>query len=153
MAIARGLATVVDVQNINFFRDYVANDANNVKPGTSEIEAAIDFTIDDINVVLITVGYTLPLVLADSPYGYNYVKYWNALAAAERVERQHGTESIADNHLERLDQMKEDILNRVVILVDVPGAPTDAELSDSGTSELTSAGAAREPFFLRVQKF
>ena len=153
MAIARGYCTTGDVQLVNYYRDYLTNDLNSERPTVLDVEGDIDFTIDDINLTLKTVGYTLPVVLADSPYGYNFVKYWNAVGAAEKLERRHGSKENADGLLEAYNRMEDQILNHDVILTDVPGAPTQASIAESGTSELTDSGDERVPFFTREDKF
>lgn len=153
MAILRGYCTTGDVQRINYLRNYLENDLYSKRPNVADIEDFIDSSMDVINQILLSVGYTLPIVLVTSPYGYNWVLYWNTVCAAERVERQYGEESIADYHKEKCDSMRDDILNRVVILTDVPGAPTQTGLAESGTSELTEAGDVRVPFFTRDDLF
>jgi len=153
MAIARGYCTTGDVQLINYYRNYLQNDLNSQRPGSSDVEDFIDLTIDDINMTLSTVGYTLPVTETASPYGYYFIKHWNAVGAAEKLERRHGSKENADMHLEAYERMEEQILSHDVILTDVPGAPTQGSIAKSGTSELTSAGETRTPFFTRDQDF
>lgn len=153
MAIARGLATTGDVQDILYFRDFLSNCLNSVRPDVDDIESAIDTGIDIINMHLLTAGYTLPIILADSPYGYNFVKYLNALGTAVAIERRWG----AAEHHKRLNEeyigIIDDIENARIVLTDVPGAPVMGDLAKSGTSELTASGEEREPFFTRDDTF
>lgn len=153
MTISRGLAITGDVQNILFHRDFLENDLNTKKPGSPEIEVFVDTTIDEINMYLGTVGYTLPIVSGDSPYGYWWTRNWNAIGAAEKTERRAGGKEQADALKEDFDGMRDSILNHIVILSDVPGAPTDAELAASGTSDLDEFGNIKEPFFTRSQEW
>ena len=153
MAIARGFATTGDVQEINYYRNYLENDLHSAHPDVADIESYIDFTIDDINATLLTAGYTLPVTIAASPYGYRWIQYLNALGAAEMAERRDGSTEIADSLRERYDAMKEGILDHTILLTDIPGVPTQAGVSKSGTSELTAAGDERSPFFTRDAKY
>jgi len=153
MAIARGYAVTGDVQNILFERNFLENDLNNKEPGSGEIETFIDTSIDRINATLKTVGYTIPILLADSPVGYYFTKNWNAVCAAEQTARRAGSTEKADELKESCQEMHDSILDHTVLLTDVPGVPTDAALSDSGTSKLTDDGDTRVPFFTRLQKF
>lgn len=153
MAITRGLASFDDVQRINFFRDYQSNDEQGTRPDITDIEEMIDSAIDAINQILLTAGYTLPIVQTSSPYGYRFVLYWNALGAAEMAERRHGSKGTADEHKEEWEAIRDSILGQTILLTDIPGAPTQEDLAKSGTNQLTSSGAERTPFFLRVQKF
>jgi len=153
MTIFRGLCITGDVQSVNFERDYLQNDLDGKRPMVEDIEWYIDSIIDDIYQVLDSEGYTLPITLAESPYGYRYIQRWNALGAAEMAERRHASKEHADDLLEQYDKFREDIVDHTVILADVPGAPLDSELAESGTSNLTASGAEKEPFFTRDQDF
>lgn len=153
MTISRGIAVTGDVQNVIYWRNLAENDLNSKVPGVSEVEAAIDDTIDEINAVLLTAGYTLPLVEADSPYGYQYLRVLNAKGAACYIERRYGAEDTMGAICDEYAQMKQDILEQTVVLSDVPGAPSPEDLAASGTSERTASGEEREPFFLRDQEF
>ena len=153
MAIARGYAITGDVQTILFERNFLENDLNDKKPGSVQIEGFIDTSIDRINATLKTVGYTIPILLADSPVGYYWVKNWNAVCAAEQTARRAGSTEKADELKESCQEMHDSILDHSVLLTDVPGVPTDADLAGSGTSDLTDSGDTREPFFTRAQTF
>lgn len=151
MAIDRGYCITGDVQLILYFRNFLENDLQSVRPNVADVEEFIDTSIDDINMTLRTVGYTLPVVLADSPYGYQYIVRWNALGAALELERRYGQQDTIDRLAGEYNGIRDSILNRTVILTDVSGAPTQANLVESGTSELTASGDVKEPFFTRDQ--
>lgn len=153
MATLRAMAVTGDVQNILFERNFLENDLNNAGLGSANVEEFLDTSMDDINAVLITIGYTLPILVADSPYGYWYCRHMNAVCAAAQTERRAGGTAKADELEEQCKQMKDDLLNHVILLTDVAGVPTLAALSDSETSELTEAGEEREAFFTRDQNF
>lgn len=153
MTINRGLAVTDDVQDILYFRDFLANMQDHAHPDTNDVDVAIDREIDIINMHLLTAGYVLPIVSGDSPYGYQFVKQLNALGAAVAIERRWG----AAEHYEKLSEqylsLIDDIRNSVIILTDIPGAPVMEDLAKSGTSELTAAGDERTPFFTRDDQF
>ena len=153
MAILRGLSITGDVQNILFHRNFLENDLNSEEPGSGEIEVFVDTTIDEINAVLKTAGYTLPIVSGDSPIGYWFTRNWNAIGAAEKTERRAGGKERADDLKEDFDGMRDSILNHTVILTDVPGAPTQEDLAGSRTSDLDEFGNVKDPFFTRADKF
>ena len=153
MAISRGLATTGDVQHVLYFRDILSNCLNAKRPNVDDVEVAIDREIDFINAQLLTVGYELPIVPADSPYGYQYVKQTNAVGAAVALERRWGESDHYDRLNEQYLSLINDVKDTTIILTDIPGAPTMEDLAKSGTSELTATGDEREPFFLRDQDF
>jgi len=153
MTIQRGLAVTGDVQSILYWRDILNNDLNSRPPDVATVEGVIDLTIDDINMLLLTAGYELPITYADSPYGYQYVRLMNAKASACAIERRYGAEETAKAVCKEYADMRQALIDRDVILTDVPGAPATEDLAKSGTSELTATGEEREPFFTRDQKF
>lgn len=153
MAILRGYCITGEVERRNYLRSYAENDLRGKRPNVTDIEGFIDGTIDLINQALLTVGYTIPITEADSPYGYWYVRDWNAIGAAERAERMSGDNDLADDHEEEFNKRRDGILDHTILLTDVSGVPTQAGMSKSGTSELTAAGDAREAFFTREDIF
>lgn len=153
MAILRGYAVTGDVQTILFERNFLENELNGERPDSADIEEFIDTSIDQINIHLNTVGYTLPILLADSPFGYRYVQNWNAVCAAEKAERRAGGAEKADELEESCEEMRDSILDHTVLLSDVPGVPTEAGLAGSGTSDLDEFGDVKDPFFTRSQLF
>ena len=153
MAIARGLCVTGDVQRINAHRNYLENDLLDARTDVADIEGYIDFKIDDIYQSLKTVGYTVPLVLEDSPYGYRFCSFWNATGAAYMCESMHGDDEVAKGLLDDYNEMERQILEQEVLLTDVPGVPTQGDLTESGTSNLSESGEVKVPFFTRLQKF
>ena len=59
----------------------------------------------------------------------------------------------ADELEESCEEMRDSILDHSVLLGDVPGVPTEADLAGSGTSDLDAFGDVKLPFFTRDQKF
>jgi len=153
MAIARGLAVTGDVQEVLYFRDFLANDQNDANPNVADVEGAIDREIDFINIRLTTAGYELPILEADSPYAYRFVKELNAVGAAVAIERRWGESDHYDRLNESYTTMLEQLMDREILLSDAAGVPSLANLAGSGTSELTAAGDERTPFFTRDEEF
>jgi hypothetical protein len=153
MAILRGYCVTGDVNRRNYLRDYLENDLRSKRPNVTDIEEFIDGSIDEINQKLLTVGYTLPITLASSPYGYWYIVDLNALGAAVRAERMSGDDTLAQAHLDEYNARMEGILDRSVLLTDVAGVPTQGGMTKSGTSELTASGDTKDPFFTREDEF
>lgn len=154
MAISRGLCVTGDVQRILPQRNFLENDILLTRPNVADLEGYIDFKIDDIYQTLKTAGYTVPVTLVDSPYGYRFLLYMNAVGAAHMCERIHeGADDLVKDLLDEYNKMEGQVLSHEVILTDIPGAPTQSGLAESETSNLTEAGDEREAFFTREQKF
>jgi len=117
-----------------------------------------DFMYDiegEINALLYRLDFTVPVVLADSPYAYSILGSLNALGAAALAEEAWSTAkgdvSERSGRLRvRYNNLRSSIEKHDINLRDASGGPAlAASLADSGSLDLDSAGGTRDLWFTR----
>jgi len=151
-----GYCTREDVKNHLPGRDFSEEDTVG---RTVVTEADVMFFIstiaDEIEALLYRLAFTVPVVLADSPYAYSILGRLNAIGAAALAEEAWSTvKGELSDRAKRLRIQYENMLMAIgdhdINLRDASGGPVlPADLADSGSMDLTSAGGARESYFTR----
>jgi len=153
---AVGYCTREDVKNYLPGRDFSEEDTVG---RTVVTEADVMFFVstiaDEINALLYRSAFTVPVVLADSPYAYSVLGRLNAVGAAALAEEAWSTvKGDLSDRAKLLRTQYESMLaaigNHDINLRDASGGPVlAADLGDSGSLDLTSAGGVRESYFSR----
>jgi len=157
---AVGYCTREDVKNYLPGRNFSEEDTVG---RTVVTEADVMFFIstiaDEIDALLYRLAFTVPVVLADSPYAYSILGRSNAVGAAALAEEAWSTvKGDISDRAKRLRTQYENMLSAIgshdINLRDASGGPVlPASLADSGSMDTTSAGATREMFFTRDMEF
>jgi len=109
----------------------------------------------DMDGQLSRLDFSLPIVAADSPSGYDILSKVHAIGTAAKAEEAWSTAKgdVSERAgLLRADYEKdlERIWNHEIDLIDIPGGPAMPDvIADSGSMDLTSTGATRDDFFSR----
>ena len=125
----------------------------------ADIMFFISMVSDEIDAFLYRLDFTVPVVLADSPYAYSILGRLNALGAAALAEEAWSTvKGELSERAERLriryNNMRKSIGNHDINLRDAGGGPRlAASLGDSGSLDLDTAGNVRENFFSREMRW
>ena len=153
---AVGYCTREDVKNYLPGRDFSEEDTVG---RTVVTEADIMFFIstiaDEIESLLYRSSFTVPVTLADSPHAYSVIGRLNAIGAATLAEEAWSTvKGELSERAKRLRIQYENMLMAIgdhdINLRDASGGPAlPADLADSGSMDLTSAGGERASYFTR----
>jgi len=153
---AVGYCTREDVKNYLPGRAFTEEDTQGRTVVTeADLMFFISVVSDEIEALLYRLDFTVPVVIADSPYAYSILGRLNAVGAAALAEEAWSTvKGDISERAERLriryENMRAAIESHDINLRDAGGGPAlMASLGDSGSLDLDSAGNTRDSWFTR----
>lgn len=137
-----------DVQALNRSRTIGANG----QPTVEDVQVLINMSAAEIDSILVTKGYEVPVALSESPAAAAYLNSINARGAVAMMERSAPSSPNLDRFEREWEQAKTGLIAARSVM-DLPKDVTRAEPRGPGVTATPQLAFGNHPYFKRHMEF